>query len=76
MQRIFENIFRTSENREEPRSYYIPEGISEYTLLNGEWDFAFFKRDIDVPKKSQNGIKSLFPPVGRYSDMKIQITQI
>lgn len=47
--RHYENIHRTSENRLEPRSYYIPEGVSECFLLNGQWDFAFFKRDIDVP---------------------------
>ena len=50
MKRIYENILKTSENREAPRSYYIPEGVSEYTLLNGEWNFAFFNRDIDVPE--------------------------
>ncbi len=47
--RIYENPLRTSENRLNPRSYYIPEGVSEYKLLNGEWDFAYFKRDVDVP---------------------------
>ena len=29
----------TSENRLPPRSFYIPGGVSEYNLLNGEWDF-------------------------------------
>ena len=48
--RIYENILKTSENRESPRSYYIPRGISEYILLNGEWDFCYFSRDIDVPE--------------------------
>lgn len=47
--RIYEDILKTSENRELPRSYYIPQGISEYLLLNGEWDFCYFARDIDVP---------------------------
>lgn len=49
--RIYENPEKTSENRKAPRSYYIPGGISEYTLLNGEWKFAYFPRDIDEPEE-------------------------
>ena len=49
--RLYENPKTTGENRERPRSYYIPEGISEYQLLNGTWKFAYFQRDIDVPEK-------------------------
>lgn len=45
--RIYENPEKTSENREKPRSYYIPEGVSKYTLLNGNWKFKYFERDID-----------------------------
>ncbi len=48
--RHYENPGNTSENRLSPRSYYIPGGVSKYQLLNGEWKFAYFKRDIDVPK--------------------------
>lgn len=48
--RHYENPFITSENRMPPRSYYIPGGISEYMLLNGQWNFAYFERDIDVPE--------------------------
>ena len=48
--RIYENPEKTSENRLPQRSYYIPGGVSEYTLLNGIWDFAYFSRDIDVPE--------------------------
>ncbi len=48
--RIYENPERTSENRCLSRSYYIPGGISEYHLLNGEWRFAFFARDYEVPE--------------------------
>ena len=59
--RKYENPNITSENREKPRSYYIPSGISEYTLLNGEWDFAYFKRDIDVPEKIENWDKIPVP---------------
>lgn len=49
--RIYENPQCTSENRMPARSYYIPSGISEYKRLNGEWRFAYFERDIDVPEK-------------------------
>ena len=49
--RIYENPQKTSENRLPPRSWYIPTGCSEYTLLNGDWQFAFFSRDIDVPEE-------------------------
>ncbi len=48
--RVYENPRKTSENRLPPRSYYIPGGKSEYTLLNGNWRFAYFARDIDVPE--------------------------
>ncbi len=49
--RAYEQLNFTSENRKIPRSYYIPGGVSEYQLLNGEWRFAYFERDIDVPEK-------------------------
>ena len=49
--RIYENPQKTSENRKPSRSCYIPGGISEYKLLNGKWNFAYFARDIDVPEK-------------------------
>lgn len=48
--RFYENPENTSENRCKPRAYYIPEGRSEYMLLNGTWRFAFFKRDFEVPE--------------------------
>ncbi len=48
--RIYENILKTSENRLPQRSFYIPQGKSEYTLLNGEWRFAYYSRDIDLQK--------------------------
>ena len=47
--RFYEDPQKTAENRLAPRSYYVPEGKSEYTLLNGTWNFAYFERDIDVP---------------------------
>ena len=40
--RFYENPQKTYENREKPRAYYIPSGKAEYTLLNGEWSFAYF----------------------------------
>ena len=40
--RFYENPQKTFENREKQRAYYIPEGKAEYTLLNGEWSFAYF----------------------------------
>lgn len=48
--RHYENPRLTSENRCASRSYYIPSGKSEYHLLNGNWRFAFYSRDIDVPE--------------------------
>ncbi len=48
--RYYENPQATSENRCVPRSYYIPQGISQYALLNGTWRFAFYSRDVDVPE--------------------------
>ncbi len=40
--RKYEDLKYISENREKQRAYYIPTG---YTLLNGEWDFKYFKCD-------------------------------
>lgn len=59
--RRYEDLNLIQINREPQRSYYIPydtlekalEGKKEksdyYKLLNGEWNFAYFERDIDVP---------------------------
>ena len=47
---FYENTQMTSENRLAPRSYYIPEGKSEYLLLNGTWRFKYYPLDIDVEK--------------------------
>ena len=41
--RFYENPLKTSENREKPRSYYIPKGSAKYFSLNGNWKFAFFE---------------------------------
>lgn len=49
--RIYEDVLKTSENRLPQRSYYIPEGNAEYMLLNGQWRFAYYPCDIDVPEK-------------------------
>ena len=40
--RKYENLLKTSENRENPRSWYVPENI-ELINLDGEWKFAFFE---------------------------------
>lgn len=48
--RFYENSRATSENRLKPRSYYIPQGVSQYLLLNGKWKFNYYKRDFDVPE--------------------------
>ena len=42
--RIYEDLTRISENRLPQRAYYIPTG---YTLLNGDWKFKYYGRDID-----------------------------
>ena len=61
--RNYEDLNRLSEKRELQRAYYIPYDSLEkalagdrsqskfYRLLNGEWDFSFYERDIDVPEK-------------------------
>lgn len=59
--RKYENINKTSENRLKPRAYYIPKGISEYTLLNGIWDFAFFEDNYDLPTKAEKWDKIKVP---------------
>lgn len=59
--RAYEQLNFTSENRRPSRSYYIPGGISEYHLLNGEWNFAYFERDIDVPEKIEKWDKIPVP---------------
>ena len=43
----YEDLTHISENREPQRAYYIPENEGAYTLLNGEWNFKFYKRDYD-----------------------------
>ena len=52
--RFYENPGKTSENRCAPRSWYIPAGVSQKQLLNGNWNFAYFSRDIDVPEVIEN----------------------
>ena len=49
--RQYENPEKTSQNRCKARSWYIPGGVSRQILLNGDWQFAFFQRDIDVPQQ-------------------------
>lgn len=81
--RIYEDFVKTSENREPQRSYYIPydtlekalagkkEASAFYKKLNGTWEFAFFKRDIDVPERVRfTGHAFPFLRAGRRSVMK------
>ncbi len=61
--RKYEDLNKIHENTLPPRSHYIPydtpekalkgeRGASEYfMLLNGKWQFRYFKRDIDCPDK-------------------------
>ncbi len=49
--RFYENPEKTSENRCTSRACYIPGGVSERILLNGQWNFSYFARDIDVPER-------------------------
>lgn len=59
--RIYENVLKTSENRLPQRCYYIPTGVSEYNLLNGEWNFKYYNRDFDVPDVIENWDKINVP---------------
>ncbi len=59
--RKYEDISKINENTMPPRAYYIPYDTLDgallfdktkspyYTLLNGEWDFRYYERDIDCP---------------------------
>ncbi|MDD6213940.1 MAG: glycoside hydrolase family 2 TIM barrel-domain containing protein [Firmicutes bacterium] len=61
--RKYENLKYIHENTEPPRSYYIPyetqkkallgkrEDSKYFMLLNGEWQFKYYRRDIDCPAK-------------------------
>lgn len=56
-----DDLLLVSENREKQRAYYIPfsnkhnalnsavEDSDRYFCLNGEWDFAYFESDLDMP---------------------------
>ncbi len=43
MKRFYEDLNHISENRLLQRCFYIPKGKANYLLLNGEWNFAYFK---------------------------------
>lgn len=71
--RKYENLDCLHQNTLNPRAYYIPYDSAEkalcgnkelseyYTLLNGEWDFKYFARDIDCPKYIDNWDKIKVP---------------
>ena len=53
---------KVGENRLAPRAFYFPYSSAEkaiagnktenenYMLLNGEWDFAYFETELDIPE--------------------------
>lgn len=43
--RNYESLNHISENRLPQRAYYIPENTGAYTLLNGDWNFKYYKAD-------------------------------
>ncbi len=45
--RMYENLEHLQKNRLKQRAYYIPEGISEYMSLNGQWQFDYYRCDDD-----------------------------
>lgn len=63
MMRKYENLSNIHVNTLAPRAHYIPydslekalRGVKQesayYTLLNGEWEFKYYKRDIDCPEE-------------------------
>ena len=63
MNKIYENPQFLSENREKEHAYFIPYQSEEaaksgkkekseyYRLLNGDWNFRYFERCIDVPEE-------------------------
>ena len=71
--RKYENLQYIHENTLKPRAHYIPYDSLEkalvgdrfkskfFKLLNGEWDFAYFARDIDCPKHIQKWDKVKVP---------------
>ena len=71
--RKYENLDFIHENTLKPRAHYIPYDSIEkalvgdktksnfYTLLNGEWDFAYFNRDIDCTETIEKWNKVKVP---------------
>ena len=69
----YENLDLIHENTMKPRAYYVPYDTLEkaikgdkekseyYTVLNGEWDFRYFARDIDCPEVIDNWDKVNVP---------------
>ena len=71
--RKYEDLNRIHENTLPPRAHYIPYDTLEkalagdktasdyYRLLNGEWDFRYFPRDIDCPEHIEEWEKVTVP---------------
>ncbi len=49
--RFYEDLNHIQENRLPQRAYYIPEGKAVRTLLNGTWDFRYYKADFLAEKE-------------------------
>lgn len=71
--RRYEDLRKIHENTLKPRAHYIPYDSPEkalsgdkntseyYILLNGEWDFKYFSRDIDCPENISDWDKIKVP---------------
>lgn len=71
--RKYEDLSCIHDNTLKPRAHYVPYDSLEkalegdrskskfYTLLNGEWDFRYFSRDIDCPKEIDTWDKVCVP---------------
>lgn len=82
--RRYEDLNLIHENTMQPRSDYIPYDSLEkalagdkeqsefYTLLNGEWDFKYFARDIDCPETISNWDKVIVPSCWQMTVIFIQ----
>ena len=71
--RKYEDLKRIHENTLAPRAHYIPydtlekalrgnkEESAYYRLLNGEWEFRYFERDIDCPEQIEEWDRVMVP---------------
>ena len=59
--RFYEDLTPIKENRLPQRAYYIPENEGAYMSLNGEWNFKYYKADIDEEATIENWDKIPVP---------------